>query len=283
MVCAGIAGALAVLALTLTAGRSDGRVAETATEGTNHAEATTAPSDAVTTPTTAEPSTVPDSSLPADPSPGSVPASSVPATTAPPPPVTDPPTTMSPVQPGPDGTVPAPLGPAPTWFGSPILFSNRVFVFGDSVILGTRTRMPAALADWDVVVDAEESRFEHEAPEILRRRRGEIGRVAVILMGHNSGGGYNHEPWIRGMIDELAGVERIVFLTAVEWGPGPAEFNQTLRRVAPDYPNVVVADWNTLSQSHPDYTFDGLHLSGAGQQALCELVATYVGPLPPPA
>ena len=132
------------------------------------------------------------------------------------------------------------------------------------------------------MVDAEESRFEHEAPGILAARRGDIGRVVVVLIGHNSGAGYNHETWIRRMMDELGGVERVVWLTAAEWGPGPAEFNATLRRLAPEYPSIAIADWHALNAANPSFTFDGLHLLGPGQAAMADLVAAYVGPHPGP-
>ena len=174
-----------------------------------------------------------------------------------------------------------PLAPTTTAVdGEVVPNATRVFVFGDSVILGTKAVLPQHLAGWDVVIDAEESRFEHEAPDVLRARRSEIGRVAVILIGHNSGAGYNHETWIRRMMDELAGVERVVFLTAAEWGPGPADYNETLRRIAPEYPSIVIADWNALNRANPGYTFDGLHLLGPGQTAMSELIARAVGPLP---
>ena len=183
--------------------------------------------------------------------------------------------------PPPPAVAVAPLPPPTTTpEGTTPALSNRVFVFGDSVILGAATALPSALVGWDVVVDAAESRFEHEAPGILSARRGDIGRVVVILIGHNSGAGYDHETWIRRMMDELVGVERVVFLTAVEWGPGPAEFNRDLRRVAPEHPSIVVADWNALSRSNPGYTFDGLHLQAAGRQAMASLIAEAVGPVP---
>lgn len=211
------------------------------------------------------------------------PETTVAPTTTAAPVTTPPPTTAAPpgsaVDPLP--SVPPPL-PVPTTAvdGAVTANANRVFVFGDSVILGTKAVLPQHLPGWDVLMDAEESRFEHEAPDILRARRGDIGRVAVIMIGHNSGAGYNHETWIRKMMDELSGVERVVFLTAAEWGPGPAEFNATLRRLAPEYPSIVIADWNALNVANPGYTFDGLHLLGPGQTAMSELIARAVGPLP---
>lgn len=176
-------------------------------------------------------------------------------------------------------TYPPPLGPrtAPPATLAP----NPVFVLGDSVMLGAQDALPAALPGWTPVVDAQESRLPGRADDVVRARRGEIDRVAVVMLGHNSGPGEDHAANIRAVLSALAGVERVVWVTAAEWGPGQVEFNAALRALAPEHPELLVADWARLNTAHPEYSYDGLHLTPEGRQALAALVAGYVGPVPP--
>ena len=210
------------------------------------------------------------------------------------PPTTEPPTTvttapLSPAQQAslallavPPPPLPLPLAP-PHPDGTPVYDQNRVFVVGDSVVVGIRDVLPGYLPGWSVTVDAAVSRFERDVPVVISARRGEIGRVAVVLMGHNSSGGLDHGPWIRQVMEALSGVDRVVVLTAGEWGPGPADYNRDLRRLAAEYPSLVVAEWDLWRRALPDATADGIHLTPVGARTMSELIAAYVGPPPAPA
>jgi lysophospholipase L1-like esterase len=158
---------------------------------------------------------------------------------------------------------------------------DPVFVLGDSVILGAQSDLPAALPGWTTIVDAQESRLTGRAAEVVDARRGEIDRVAVVMVGHNSGAGEDHATHIRRVLASLAGVERVVWVTAAEWGPGQVEFNAALREVAPEHPGLHVADWARYNAAFPAYTYDGLHLTPEGRAAMAALIAGYVGPVPP--
>lgn len=48
---------------------------------------------------------------------------------------------------------------------------NRVYVLGDSVVLGAQTTLPAALVGWRTTFDAQESRLIDQGLEVLRARK----------------------------------------------------------------------------------------------------------------
>lgn len=159
---------------------------------------------------------------------------------------------------------------------------NPLMVFGDSVILGAAANLPDLLPGWAVTVDAEESRLAGHADEVVRARRGEVGRAAVVMLGHNSGAAEDHAFHIREIMHALDGVERVVWVTAAEWGPGQIEWNDAVEAIAAsgEFPNMVVADWAPWNAAYPHYNYDGLHLTPEGRVELGQLVSGYLGPPP---
>lgn len=197
------------------------------------------------------------------------------ATTVPPttttPPTTAPPTTT---------TEPPPPPPLAQRAGSPLgAGPNGVYVLGDSVILGAETRVPPALAGWNVTFDAAESRRIDQGTGIVQAQGGVMGRVLVVHLCTNWGGG-DYGAAASRLLDSLIGVERVVWVTCTPWIPAVAAADEAIRTLPGSYPNVVVADWAAISTS-PGYTYnDGLHLKPEGAVALADLIAGAVGPPP---
>jgi hypothetical protein len=158
---------------------------------------------------------------------------------------------------------------------------RSVFVLGDSVLLGVRDTLPAALPGWVVTVDTVGSRRLPQGIEVLRARRAELGAVVVIMLGNNyiaAEGSYAAQ------IDEamgvLAGVSRVVWLTVPERWESRVEINAAIRDAPSRWPTIVVADWATEVAAHPEYAADMLHLSPSGRAAIRALIAAFVGPAP---
>jgi hypothetical protein len=158
---------------------------------------------------------------------------------------------------------------------------NRVFVLGDSVLLGAKETVPAALRGWVVTFDAEGSRRLPQGIEVLRARRAEIGAVVVIMLGNNyiaAEGSYASQ------MDEamrvLTGVRRVVWLTVAEKWASRVTINNAIRAAPQRWPQIVVADWARLVAAHPEYASDQLHLTWAGREAIASLIASKVGPPP---
>jgi hypothetical protein len=237
----------------------------------------------------------------------SPPATAAPATEAP---TTTQPTTttsMPPALPDPSPPIPSPG-------------TNKILVVGDSVILGAKEQVPKDLPFWDVTFDAVESRFITQGMGVIKSHvsaydtaaldqwllvvkayqdagkpppaapappsmTDAIGRVVVLHLCTNylAGGGFDRQ--IQAYMDYLKDLDRVVWVTCGEWGPGQVEANQAIRAAAATNPKIVVADWARYAPT-PGYTYDDhIHLRPPGQEELAQLVARAVGPppaLPPP-
>lgn len=155
-----------------------------------------------------------------------------------------------------------------------------VYVVGDSVLLGAREELPAALPGRTVVVDAVGSRRLPDAIGLLRTRRAEVGDgVVVIDLGNNhvpeEGAFADH---IDAAMQALDGVRRVVWVTLAERWPSRVELNAAIRDAPDRWPNAVVADWAPIAAADPALLDDGLHLTPAGAEALARLIAETVGP-----
>jgi hypothetical protein len=160
---------------------------------------------------------------------------------------------------------------------------NTVFVLGDSVLLGTKDALPAALSGWVVTFDAKGSRRLPQGIAVLRARRGEIGRVVVIQLGNNyiAGEGRYAE-----QIDEtmrvLNSVDCVVWITVSEKYANRVTINRAIRAAPARWSQIVVGDWAKIIAAHPEYAYDGLHLKPAGRKSMAALIASKVGPAPSP-
>lgn len=186
------------------------------------------------------------------------------------------------------------------------------------MILGAEANLPGALKGWDVTFDAKESRFIFKGLDELKSKVAEakkkhdddraqaeqsardagqpppartpdptpasaIGRVVVIHLCTNYEATGAFAGWIDQYMNYLKDVDRVVWVTCVEWSKGQVEANKAMHAAASKYPNYVVADWAPFART-PGYAYaDGIHLQGPGRQALAEVVARAVGPAPAPA
>jgi hypothetical protein len=160
---------------------------------------------------------------------------------------------------------------------------NRVWVEGDSVLLGTTQTLPAALKGWRVTMDSVGSRRLTQAIPVLRANRSRIGAVLVVQMGNNYIPG--EDGTFTAQIDRamrlLAGVHRVVWVTVAEKWPNRVAVNRAIRAAAARWPMIRIADWAPVIASHRGYAYDMLHLTPAGRAAMARLIATAVGPAPP--
>lgn len=188
---------------------------------------------------------------------------------------TEPPTTTTTLPPTTTTTAP------PAQFaGSPLPpGGSTIYILGDSVTLGAQSTVPPALAGWQLTFDAKESRRIDQGTSIVQARGGAMGRVLVVHLCTNWGGG-DYAAAAGKLLGSLNGVERVVWVTCTPWLPAVGVADDAIRSLPSTYPNVVVADWAAVSGT-PGYTYaDGLHLKPAGAAGLAQLIAAAVGPLP---
>jgi hypothetical protein len=154
---------------------------------------------------------------------------------------------------------------------------------GDSVLLASYPTVQRMLPSWHVDAEARVSRRPEEGAAIVEGRAGDLGDVAVIVLGHNYDPGEGFARDFGRIMSVLWRMERVVWVTPVEWSAGPREVNAVLRAAPETWPNVVVADWAALAAANPGYLVaDGVHLSPSGVVALADLIARAVGPGPIP-
>lgn len=180
-------------------------------------------------------------------------------------------------------TTPTPRPTTPTVTPTPVGGNdNRVYVVGDSVLLGTTTTLPAALRGWRVTMDCVGSRRLTQAIPLLQSVRSRLGAVVVIQMGNNyiAGEDGTFAAQIDRAMNVLAGVRRVVWVTVAEKWPSRVAINRAIRAAASRWPSIRVADWAPLVAAHPTYAYDMLHLTPSGRLAMSRLIAGVVGAAP---
>jgi len=155
----------------------------------------------------------------------------------------------------------------------------RVYVIGDSVMLGARDTVVAALPGWQVTVDAQQSLSLLGAISTLQARRAEMGDVVVVELGSNDG--TDRGEWRRRIdlaMSALAGVPRVIWVTQHDFQPGRAAMNEELEAAAARFASLDVADWNAVVATYPGLVGpDGVHLTAAGQASMAKVIADHVG------
>ena len=193
---------------------------------------------------------------------------SAPDTTAPPTTVPTPTTSV---------TTPAtaPVAPPPPTTTPPPLPQPNVLVVGDSVPLGARAALVAALGG-DTVVDAAVGRQGSQGRAALQRwlDGGWGGNTLVLHLGNN---GMLRPQDLDAMLDAV-GTRRVVLLTVRVPRPWESATNDQIRSAAGRHPNAVVVDWYSASAGHPEwFADDDIHLSPAGATAYAGMVAGSLG------
>jgi hypothetical protein len=126
------------------------------------------------------------------------------------------------------------------------------------------------------VIDARGSRQAPEAIEVLRQLRasGKLGDVVVVHIGNN---GLFATRQFDEMMRVLSGVRRVLVVNVTvpdgkSWVPNNEVLAEGVRR----YPNrAVLVDWYAASAGHPEYFWDGIHLTPRGARAYADLIAAY--------
>ncbi len=167
---------------------------------------------------------------------------------------------------------------------------NRVLVIGDSIMASTATRYSGYMCDelvplgWSVEVEAEPSRSVDFGNLVLDRRldpdRGEDydWDAAVVHLGSNYGSDQERfEEELRTILDRLAPRPTLLF-TVTEYKPSYAEANESIRKLAGEFENVTLLDWEQVSKYPGVLSGDRLHPTDEGRHVLVDMVAQTLGP-----
>lgn len=140
-----------------------------------------------------------------------------------------------------------------------------MLAIGDSVMLGAKHYFLRGLPGaW---VDAQVGRQGRDALRIVRALRAKDRLPSMVLI-HLGTNGYLPESLFRKLVAELADRDKVILVNVQASRRWVADNNTLLAELGKSQANVVVLDWATLSEGHPEYfVADGIHLTGAGIRA----------------
>ncbi len=167
-----------------------------------------------------------------------------------------------------------PTTPAPTTI--PKVVPGRVVLVGDSVMAALEpnytdaAREVLGAAGWKVDIDAEVNRSTIQGGNVVAGLQPSPGDTVVLMLGHNDAGSAKvFGPRVEAVLAQLAGVERVYWLTMRE--PRYAEANGVLAAAQATHPNLHIIPWAASIQ--PGWTAkDGLHLNGSGATGMAQLI-----------
>jgi hypothetical protein len=170
------------------------------------------------------------------------------------------------------------------------IIGNRILVIGDSIMASTATRYTGYMCDdlvplgWSVAVEAEPSRFIDFGNRVLDRRldptRGEDfdWDAAVVHLGSNYGNDQERfEAELRLILARLAPRPTLLF-TVTQYKPSYAQANESIRKLAAEFENVTLLDWEQVSKYPGVLSGDRLHPTDDGRHVLVDMVAEALGP-----
>jgi lysophospholipase L1-like esterase len=154
------------------------------------------------------------------------------------------------------------------------LVDRRVFVEGDSLIVGIEPYLPGLLAaaDWDVTIDAQVGRLTTTGISILAGRTAEIGGTIVVGLGTND---LPDPTAFAARIDEVMAIaagRRVIWVSVARTGYDAVD--EALIAAQYRWSNLHVIDWRPIIAAHPEMRVgDGIHLTDAGYQLRAEIIA----------
>jgi peptidoglycan/LPS O-acetylase OafA/YrhL len=150
---------------------------------------------------------------------------------------------------------------------------GRVTAIGDSVMLGAVDALQKDIPGL-TTIDARGSRQIPEATHVLKRLQasGGLGKVVVFHIGDN--GAVTDEEFDE-VMKVLSNTRKVLVVnTTVPDGYQYAPNNQVLAEGVARHPDkAVLVDWHAMSAGHPEYFYDGLHLTPTGARAYAGLIS----------
>lgn len=162
--------------------------------------------------------------------------------------------------------------------GGPGPVDPRLFVIGDSVIVGVRATLAQQLVGWQVNVYAQEGFSTLAAPSVITASKALIGEVVVVGLGNNDAGNpVTFGQRIDAVMQALPGVRRVIWVNLRNFRDFVPSLDAQLTAATTRWPNLEIADWDARATPDPSLVYaDGLHLTPAGQAAMTELIAQHL-------
>jgi peptidoglycan/LPS O-acetylase OafA/YrhL len=177
-------------------------------------------------------------------------------------------------------------------------------VVTDSVLLGTKQVLPAALPGWRVDYRGRPALMVKAAAQELRSTRQPVGSVVVVGLGYNSlwqKDRQRYDVWATQFDDQAddllaalvsLGAKKVVWVALREASTGsiPASalwqqreyawyfpyVNERLHAFVQRHPEVTLADWAVVSD-RPGLTYDAIHLNSRGATLMIDTIKSAIG------
>ena len=89
-----------------------------------------------------------------------------------------------------------------------------------------------------------------------------------VILDFGTNGGVSDEALVRQVIDELGPNRRILLYNIYSPSTFVDEANAIYEKIAEEYPNVYLVDWNSVASGHPEYLLsERTHTNIEGQNA----------------
>jgi peptidoglycan/LPS O-acetylase OafA/YrhL len=206
------------------------------------------------------------------PTPPSSTTTPVPAAESAPPPTEAPPVPAA-AAPAAPPTTATPAPPPPEL---PTSAFYPVTVIGESVTLGAA---PDIQAHWGhtVQIDAVESRQFDDGVRAIETFAAE-GRLTPVVVVHLGNNGVAPPGALDRVVAAVGPDRRLVLVSVRVPRRWEGQVNDEILRTVAAHPNVVLADWNTVSASEPGLLIDdGVHLTARGRAVYRDLVVRTAG------
>lgn len=159
--------------------------------------------------------------------------------------------------------------------GSAGVSGERIVGLGDSVMSGVAAGLYQKFPG--IYIDAKPNRQWPAAVPIVDSllASGSMRDIVVLQFGTNAGlNGEQSKKALRTILDSLGRDRLVVLVTVVGVSSWVPSTNDTLRRIAAEYPNTVIADWNQMVRNDPGLLHDDrTHPNMAGMAAYADLLA----------
>lgn len=151
-----------------------------------------------------------------------------------------------------------------------LVAGQDITIISDSLLMDAKPLIEEELAG--ITINTKKGRQMYDAPEIIKEltAKKKIGKIVVIALGSN--GAFTEKQLIK-TIESLDDTERILLVNTRVPRPWENAVNETIEKVAEDYPKVKLVNWYDASRGHDEYFYkDGVHLNRQGMAAYLEML-----------
>jgi len=150
-----------------------------------------------------------------------------------------------------------------------------ILAIGDSVLKGASEHLSKTISG--IAIDAAVGRQASAGLKVLQEEHAGSKKTPTVLV-HLGTNGYINEGQFRELLTALADRKSVIVVNVHADRRWTAPNNDIIGRMAREFPNVRLIDWNAISSGHADcFNKDGIHLTRRGILALTAEIKVATG------